>query len=619
MKFPLQSLALLALLACLSMSSCKDDAWDLDNIDKTFGFSNPITLPYCSTDSIILRNFMELKEDGVVQLIADPNNPGDSVFAVLKEGHPSIKPIHIDPIVISNIHVGQFNEEIALDGTNGARGTKSLEQDQTFLYTFTEDLVHQDITPSTTSNISEDVVSIENVKFGTTTATLELTVRNFESFPNITKVHVDNLLITLPKELHISSCKVDGNAIPAERIKPGMMQVTLPMASKSDNTFTKGADGLFRIKLECSLTGADNGENFYFDAKKHKATLSGRFAFSGTFRIEGSEMNTSLIPSTGNVPLTVRFMGETGINDIQVTNVTGDLQHNIDNIDPVSLEDLPDFLNDPDVCLDIKNPMLLLEISNEMNSTIQTSVAFNNSRIVSPIKTGQLNIRANNTTRFLISRTEDESYLTAEQVADRDFVQTDEDLRYLINSRPKPDRIFITVTTAQLHAVDLDITKDYAFDLHYSFFAPLILGDKFKLVYRGTEDELGLKDDLDDLDASNTEIYVEALGINPLDFNTHLSIVLLNKEGKELSNIVDIQEVVLTKNATTPVKITVKAKPGHTLNEVLHSGANQMDGITYKAVLDAPAESQEALSSKAHVKLTDIQVTVSGGIIYDAN
>ena len=156
-------------------------------------------------------------------------------------------------------------------------------KDETYKYVIEEDQAKQTINTAKAKNISEDVVSIENVKIDKTNIIITLNISGFPS--HISKMHLDGLSLSLPEDLHVSSCHLNGVA--AESIKPGLINVT------------KAVDGARSINEPLVLTlvidGATTGDDFVFDANKHEASLCGLFKTNGTFRIETSEMDKEKI------------------------------------------------------------------------------------------------------------------------------------------------------------------------------------------------------------------------------------------------------------------------------------------------------------------------------------
>ena len=101
-------------VAGLTAASCIDENYDLSDVDLTLGVRGDISLPFCSTGDIILRNIMNLEEDGVVQFIDDPAG-GDRIFAVRQSGRTVIPPIRIDDIRFDSPTITPFSTVIGLE------------------------------------------------------------------------------------------------------------------------------------------------------------------------------------------------------------------------------------------------------------------------------------------------------------------------------------------------------------------------------------------------------------------------------------------------------------------------------------------------------------------------
>ena len=97
-------MALIAVVG-FTATSCIDENYDLSDIDMTLGIQGDISLPFCSTGDVILRNIMNLEEDGVVQFIDDPAG-GDRIYTVRQSGKTVIPPIRIDDIRFENLRGG---------------------------------------------------------------------------------------------------------------------------------------------------------------------------------------------------------------------------------------------------------------------------------------------------------------------------------------------------------------------------------------------------------------------------------------------------------------------------------------------------------------------------------
>lgn len=629
----------------LGVSSCMDDSYDLDDIDMTLGVNTDLTLPSCSTDSVYLKSILDLKEDGVVKLVENPKVPGDSMYVVTQTGNPDIDPIKIDEIKIAKPTINPINATVKLfdelplsqKASKRAPGRRNIKvnvkgveidlKDTAYTYTITEDdNTRQTLSGAKATGISTDVVDIERIKFGKTKITLQINTDFPDHFPYM---HLDNLTLTLPEDIHIKSCKLNGKD--AMKIKPGQIIVTGEKGSKLSTR---------NISLEMVFDEASTGNDFVFDGNNHEASLGGDFEVKGTFRVETSEIDTDKIARIiesqwndlaqkvmmggklaisdidGIIPAEINFRGETWFDkDILLTHVTGKFQHDIGDIDPISLSDLPDFLEDNDVVLDLANPMVFLSVHNSLSAEISTALTLTSDTDESGAhETGPLTIGANATNKYYLAEKEETDSLPADK-KDYIFVKVD-GLPNLI--KKIPDEIKVDVDKVKLVATDLDITKEYPIDIEYEVYAPLIFGEDFKLVYAGTEDGFDLGDDLEDLDAESLHIKANVISDVPADIR--LDVELLDINGQKI-DIVEDNSVIITKpsgaNKVSAIELNIKPKEGYSLKDIL-SGSKQLDGIKYRAVLDKP-NTGEPLRNKTSLIIKDIKVSIKGVITYDAN
>lgn len=637
-------LAASALLSMTMLNSCFDDNYDLDDVDYTVGTEADLTLPSSSTGEILLKNIMNLKEDGVIQVVADPTGK-DSMFVVTQSGKANIKPINIGAIKITKPTLSPFQSTINLRSLIGskAKARKLLDinvdgknvniPDQDFFYDIKDGDAQQDIKKAQATGISTDVVAIERVGFDQVCLTLHLNTVGLSEY--IPYMHLNNLVLTLPSELNVTSCQFDGVEVAKENIRPGKIQLTKP---EDGQRSTKG------ITMKLTIDGAETGENFYFDKDKHTAEIIGAFQLTGTIRISTKEMTTSkmveiienvlntwsiekkadfvsnpdLTKIDGLIPATINISGEASFDkDIRITRVTGDFQHPADNIEPLKLDDLPDFLNHPDVVLDLDNPMIYLTISQGLPGTVHTSISLSNN--INPqdfYSTGKLSIAGDGKDNLFYLASKKETKYVKKGYDEAQFTEVP-NLGNLIRKIPK--QINVDVAPITLHCEDLDLEKTYPVKVDYEVFSPLAFGKDFQLVYQDTE--RGWAEDLDDVDDLNAELLIaDAKVTSSVPAYLDLTLTPIDKEVKEIKQL-SVSRVSIEPNAKNQaIRIEIKATGNNTINDALtgKNGVKKLDGITYKAVIDR-STTTDAIPATTSIKLTDIKISIKGKVTYDAN
>lgn len=654
-------LYLVGLFAAASvLQSCIDKDYDLEDIDMTLSTGGDITLPTSSTGDIVLKNFMDLKEDGVVQFVSDGS--GDSVFAVIKGGTADIAPVSINEVKftpeLSSIDPITVNLRELTSARPAHRkitvfvNLPYVGQQQVVIpddkIQFHYDLnsgkakyVIDETNSSSRSTISDDIISIKEVDFKDgTTLILNMTISGFFTWiPNAT---LSNLVLSLPEDLTVTKCTFMGED--AVSIAPGSIQLTNEAGMKIP---TNGTD----IRLELTLASVKEGRNFKFDASKHEVSFGGEFGVSGTFvvtadNIDEAELNNFLnnsvtaedlqtIYSTQSLkcimPESVTFRGYAHFSQqgIVLEKFQGQLQHEVGNIEPIQLNDLPDFLNDPDVVLDLYNPILLFKVRQEIPAPVSTDLTLTSSS-TDDTKTLQINnivIPSNQSTYYYAA---DKELSASEKAMLPDEYKNATRLQIASGTvgsliEKIPEQIGVEVAPARVDAsqTPVDITRSYDIDVDYQMFAPLTMGPKFKLIYRdsehGWEEDL---DDIEDLNMGSLELKAEAISNLPTDMT--LRLIPIDRDGNKIEQL-DVNDIRVSsspdgREKSTNITFAIKGKNGKTLNDALagKNGVKRLDGIIYEAILDN-AVAGMTMRKNAKIVLRNIKLTIKGGITYDAN
>ncbi|MDE7166293.1 MAG: hypothetical protein K2O17_04620, partial [Bacteroidaceae bacterium] len=595
--------------------------------------------PTSSLDEIQLKNIMNLEDDGVVQLVRvpDPDDPTkkDSIeiYVVSISGEPDIEPIKIDEIRITKPVVSDFKSDVSIDSPQSMPKHKTGKnyakisiagfnfQDATYLYPITSKDASQEITPTSTDGISSDVETIDSVRIKPVEVILAINT----NFPDYLRVHLDNFTLTYPKELNIKSCEFDGTPARIDKDK-GRIYITAPKDEDSRS--------LKEITLKMVIEGIETGEHFTFE--NQTATLKGgTIKVDGTFRIETKDLEKGIpelerliedklkedpgiidpsnpqlnLYEIGIIPPSIELNGVTTFSDdFVITEVTGTFQHAIGDIKPLSLSDLPDFLTSEkdSIVLDLYNPMICLSITNELPAEIKTHLTLmSDTDNNTPHSTDDLTIKSG-INKYYLAEIEDSKHLLPKDYQDAKWEKVDS-LSNLI--KHIPDSITIDVATVKLNATNLDITSPYNIDIKYEVYAPLMFGKDFKLVYTDTDKGWNLGDDYDYLDAECISLKANISSTLPASMT--LRFDLLNAQGHKIDIIEDNEIPSFKADEKTPFEIKIKAKPGHSLKEILSPGANQLDGIRYTAKLDAPKVGLP-LQDNAEIKISDIQLSLQG-------
>lgn len=619
--------------------SCIDNSYDLDDVDYTLGVETDLTLPTCSTDTIYLRNFMDLKEDGVIQFVWDADAK-DSVFCVKQSGEANVDPIEIAEIRIKKPAISSFNTTVPLKSLIEAQGQQAkririsidtpfgpqtVDFEQEFEYVLDPQDARYAISPATANGISADIIRIDRVGINTLKATLQIHLIGFPDY--IQRIHFDDLTLTYPDGINVEECLFNHEScapiaeVPAYQLTP-----------TTDKTGMNISDGLL---LELTFSGMEEGGAFTFDPAKHSATFQGNFSLTGTVRILTDEFAEDKLKAeleriarmdinqlnqiiqnkdlTSLVPAEINIKGSAEMDkDIVLTTFSGSITHNVDRIDPIKLDDLPDFLNDEEVVLDLDNPLLLFNVNSQV-IPIKTGLTLTSNTCDTAVVANNIIVDKDTTYYYMADK---EVPVLPEGYKNATYLATKGSIPALI--RKIPDQINVEVAPCTVEATDFDLTKTYDIDINYDVFAPLTFGPEFLLVYRDTENDWAKDlDDLEDVDADSLEL--SGLIDNELPASFTFTIEPIDRNGDRITQLLVDEISIGESGKNQPFKVSIKATEGHSINEALagKNGVKQLDGIRYSARLKG--QNGQTLYRKAAIKIHDIKAALKGMVKYNAN
>lgn len=666
MKTNFLRISAFALVACL-LSSCVDEKYDLNNVDLTVGTTGDLTLPTSSTDSIILKNLMDLEDDGIVQII-------NGEYYIVEDGKADVPKINIDNISIPSPSLTNIATSIdANDIANNARvfdasseemitislfGFEIQIPNMTYEYTIKEkDKAYYNI-DVTSSEVPSEVVRLDKVVFvDETTLDADIQVYFDEDHSFINKVHLDNLKVTLPKGLHVSKAvfrhwtEIDGQVVhedvevPEEDInnEEGYIQLTRTdkntIVGREDKNHHGHEDhGNHKIDVLITFDQAITG-NDGFTFENGEVGLKGLFKIDGTFRLEAKDfkLTEQTIPwalayeliekKSFDVirPRNIDFKGGAAfVNskgepiDIKVKSVSGQVKSDIGDIAPIVLNDMPDFLNDPEVTLDLANPAIFVEVNNPLPAQAKTKITLTSVYDDKDPVIREADIEIKNGHKVYCLAEDPASANVPSDYSELDVVPVQiAGLGDLLEKLPK--EINVELADVVMDIKDITIPEEYELSLSYKVYTPMEFGENFKLVYQGTEE--GLSADLSDINKVNTKgISIKANAVTNLPLNLTLTLDAMDSNNNSLKDIFYVNELVIpahngAADATSkhPIELTLTAKEGYSISNLL----SRLDKIKYRAV--AEAKDKGKLTEKAMIKLEDITITLLGGISYDAN
>lgn len=588
-SWKVRSALICACLGVVAVTGCKDADYDFDEVDLTMGLGgDSVAIPTIDTRQLPIDELLEIEEGNCVKILSN----GD--YAFIKEGdpvnavHPYIATIHIakQSFKTSDVDLPTFSVP---SGTTATVPIEITQDIATFEYS---------------ADKPAEVVSLSRL-----TVNEKMTLRlNFPTALKDNVSKIDEIQFLLPSCMGItkvsSNASLDGNTITLRDVatKSGSVSITASVGS-----LTMGSDDLGTLAMKngkISLNG------------RVQVRINSNLSFNAT---QAKALSGQKLTSKGD------------LSYFDVTSATGRFNPSIElsDIGDAEIDDLPDFLNDGRVVLDLYNPTILLTLNNDMplGGTITGQlVSYKDGKKIAAVSIDDSNpirIGANSTTKVCISRQPMNGY-------DQNIVK--EDLCDLI--RTIPDRINFN-TTAKADS-EKEVTyvfgNNYTVQPSYEVNAALQFAKDAQVIYTDSVDDMS--DDMEDYDLS-TGAYLTATATVENCAPVYLKVKVIpfdiNHKDIPSSDIVvkvstDERPVRASKDSQ-PVISPLSIKISQTETGAQHGAIKSIEGLRFDVLCSAanPNDSSdvvEGVTLNAHtqyVSIKDFAVKLVGKIIADFN
>ncbi len=663
--------ALLALCGgALTLTACVDKDYDLNNLDTTMKIGDgTLMLPTSSTEDIKMDNLFTLEEGGAVV------KAGDGTYYLHKGGASTEQTIHIGEIKFESPTIKGF-ENRTLNGQVPAATTKAyapgpMADPVVYLWEYPfEEKTEIKFDEKSSTDINADVLNIKKIAFGNDQrVSFKLTVKDYGT--KLKNLRFGTLRIELPLGFVISEATYNDNYTPELTTKPQELAdkqvvsfVTEPLSLANTH------EAIIELKLDSAKMESNSCFSFQAGATPLKDMgkvnmLKSEVKILGDLHVADEDINYDALTledlaqlAIGNyaavLPTAIKFDGKgefknsvsSSDNNLYISKFTGTIHHAIDQIDDIKLNNLPDFLTEDDVNLDLSAPQLFLKVT----TNLPTAATIRGLKMTSYPK----NTEYEPTLIAIGSETQPVTFVQSPTgyvvplVKDKDNIDKPEEysactygdaievtnLEQLLVK--VPDHMTITgngedgkLVVELNNCVDLPVNADYKVQFDYLAHCKLTFGPNFQLVYRSDETGIDLGDGLDKIDFNALIIEAQVNTTIPLEIN--LEATPIDKDGNVVNGLViakqvrngssykDVNPLILRANAdgtkdADKIRLLVKATKGN-VNDYLKEGPHQFDGLKLKASLinNDPAN-VEALKANSYIKLTNVRIGVDGGV-----
>ena len=560
------------LLACLLLSplaftSCTDDHYDLNEVDSTIGVgSDGLRLPTSSTDEIQLSDVLELNESDVVKI----QENGDYMFEQdggdVTPARPMIDIIQIskqsttsEALVIPKNLITGIN---AMGKKTGVRKADNIGL---------EAAVNQF---DFSGNKPAEVLSLKTVSVD---ANIKLAV-SFSSALKSCVTKIAKLSLNMPSYMSFTASTTSGD------LSVNGNKITLANISTANE---------ITLNIDINALDFKSGKNGTLAIEGGKIKMDGTVVMG--VEISPSDINLSGLTS-GDLSITSQIQ----FPDFKVTGAQGRFSPTIDlgNLGEATINNVPDFLKDGNVVVDLANPQIWLTTNSDL--TLAGYVdgvikAYKKGQVIASVNVNGINIQANATSKICICR-------NASLVDGSMFTQVIEVPTLSTLIRTIPDKLVFEADARADSQNEYAITfgRQYNISPSYTIKAPIAFAEDARIVYNDSIEDMNK--DLKDLDfAEGTYINVDANVENKVPAHLTVSAYAVDVNGKRMSDdlisIVVSNVVAASPDGTTPVvtPLNVKVqqnKPGvlknvdklmFTIEGSAKENGNIIEGVTLNA------------------------------------
>ena len=550
------SCAFVLLSSC--MLSCVDSEYDLSkdlDMTVTVGGEN-LTIPASNTKNITLEKIFDLNEESTVKADADGN------YALSQTGKGSNTRVSIEEITIKSSEIALQSARTELNYMMSPSGTlEATVNDKT---SFSID--KRNITTDVTELYSSDVIMPASLRMnieGSNSLTLKKGFQiEFPDYMTITttdqRVKITGSVLTFIQDINVS--QNSALYIP--------IQVT-------------------RIDFESMGTGKG-------------LVAPGHLVIADDINISGTST------TTGGSAIQMIMDTEIKIDEIQLTQVTAKVNPEINvSIDPIAINNLPDFLKDEQVRIDMTDPKIYLTVSNTSPVEVNFSgvlKSYKGGKLLASVPVGQspnlITIPGNQPDEYIICL-----HRLNNHVEGADASVTVENLNDLIETIPDEIRMDNIEAKASDKRCTIVLGSTYNVKTDYEINAPLQFNEGTNIVYSDVIDNWNK--DVKDLSVKEVVITMDAQNSIPLTMN--MEVKAINKNGTVLNSIStevssQIAAGTMENAKVTPLEITLKSTDANAFKE--------LDGLKYEVSATSSAEtSGKVLNKNQYLRLENMTMT----------
>ena len=395
--------------------------------------------------------------------------------------------------------------------------------------------------------------------------------------------------------------------------------------------FKEGQNGLNGQTLTISGEVIPHGSNFTKDLYITKYVFGNKYGEGNKVQEENGDRiirieNQKITVKTNVIVHEAQGSGSLNISPtailaaMTVNNVLGTIKPEM-NVEPTNVEltNLPDFLQDDEVKLDITNPIFSFKANNPLQTNIEMDgvmTGYKNGQVTKVVKIGSGNggnpiiLKPSGDNQQTISLTR---VATAIEGATNVVVPN---LNDIIETIPDYITVDLEPTVKSDDYYNVELGQKYILNSSYDIDVPLNFGSNLKIVYDETIDNFDL--DLEDVDIKKAILSINAVNTIPLAMEIkNENVSALDANGNVIKDIDVTVEGTITESKDG--KAEVSSTLNTNLNETAEGAISKLDGLKLKVTAVPGQATDVQLLSTQWLQLTDMKLKIPNGIKVDLN
>lgn len=579
-------------------SGCTDSDFDLSNIDQTIGIGGDgLQLPTNSTENIVLDDLLDLNNSDFISIAEN----GDYMFSKqsddVKPSHPSIDEVLVKEAKVNNNFKIEIPESSLMQTRRKSANRSKLSKTASVEGEASEFKYRGNVPYEIRELISAKTASDINIDVNVT-AELKKVIPTFKT-----------MTVTIPSylKLNIGKCSPSQPEYDAEK---GI--ITFRNISSSA-----------KINIKANISSLD------FSTPPPTVVFTpGVLGADGSIDFDGAVLlgiTFDEVNKEGNSLQNLYMSAKMTMGAIRVTEATGKFKPNLDleDLGNVNINNVPDFLTDYDVTVNLYNPVIELTATSDIDvagvATATLIAEDERGNEMAKVEIRGLNIKPNGTTRLCICKHKDGIDETK-----YDQVKVVSNLSDIVRKIPHRINCKAEVDADTYRKGTVKLGKKYTIDADVYMKAPLAFDEGAQIVYTDTID--GWNEDIDKFSfAEGAYIEMTTEVENKMPAYLNVSAFAIDVNGKEIPQHrirVDVSNSVKAsedgeKAVVTPVTIKLRENEKGALKTV--------DGIVFRVTAAAGEKDAQTIVGKTinaykhTLTARNIKVRLVGKIIADFN